>query len=375
MNGDQIAAALSGDAAAVEALLAADAEMVWWSGGDWECHGRDQVLEVMRRARAAPGGLFPAGVGVEIIDDDRLLVYDARGNDGDCLALAVTVAGGRVTRVVQYGSTVHAREHLGLGEARAAVVDGPAMTGVLLDTSEPLAVAAVAATHQGDVAELRRLLTAHPELATARLGSTGTAGMSRTLLHVVTDWPGHFPNGPELVAALVAAGADVNARFVGGHRETPLHWAASSDDVAVLDALLDAGADIEADGAVIADGTPLSDATAFGQWAAARRLVERGATARLGEAASLGLMDPLTEFFVRTPAPTTDEITGALWMACHGGQAAAADYLLDHGADLNWIGFDDLTPLDAAQRSGAVDLVTRLSARGARSAPEVRGNG
>jgi len=41
---------------------------------------------------------------------------------------------------------------------------------------------------------------------------------------------------------------------------------ASSDDIEVLDALLDAGADIEASGAVIAGGTPLADATAFAQW-------------------------------------------------------------------------------------------------------------
>jgi len=33
--------------------------------------------------------------------------------------------------------------------------------------------------------------------------------------------------------------------------ETRLHWTASSDDVAVLDALLDAGADIESPGSVI----------------------------------------------------------------------------------------------------------------------------
>ena len=79
--------------------------------------------------------------------------------------------------------------------------------------------------------------------------------MSRTLLHVATDWPGHFPNGAATVAAIVEAGADVNARFRGPHSETPLHWAASSNDVDVLDALLDVGADIEAPGAVIAGGT------------------------------------------------------------------------------------------------------------------------
>ena len=41
---------------------------------------------------------------------------------------------------------------------------------------------------------------------------------------------------------------------MGSHNETPLHWAASSNDVAVADALIDAGADIEAAGGVIGGG-------------------------------------------------------------------------------------------------------------------------
>jgi hypothetical protein len=53
-----------------------------------------------------------------------------------------------------------------------------------------------------------------------------------------------FPNGPQTVARYVEAGADVNGRFTGPHTETPLHWAASCDDVGVIGAL-DAGADIE----------------------------------------------------------------------------------------------------------------------------------
>src|SRR5215213_2901587 len=130
-------------------------------------------------------------------------------------------------------------------------------------TDDHLAVAAVTAIHRGDVAGLRTLLTEHPALATVRIGDDEPGGMSRTLLHVVTDWPGHFPRGAEVVAALVEAGADVNARFRGPHAETPLHWAASSNDVTVLDALLDHGADIDAPGAVIAGGSPLQDARAF----------------------------------------------------------------------------------------------------------------
>jgi len=91
----------------------------------------------------------------------------------------------------------------------------------------------------------------NPDLATGSLiEGDGPAESSRAVLHVVADRPGHFPNGPAVVALLIAAGADVNARMIGPHTETPLYLAASSDDVPVLDALLDAGADIEAAGAV-----------------------------------------------------------------------------------------------------------------------------
>jgi uncharacterized protein len=242
---------------------------------------------------------------------------------------------------------------------------------VIISTDDPIAVAAVEAIHDGDVARLEHLLADHPKLATAALGTEG--GMTRTLLHVATDWPGHFQNGPQTVAALVAAGADVNARFTGPHTETPLHWAASSDDVVVLDALLDAGADIEARGAVIGGGTPMADATAFGQWNAARRLLERGAATTMWEAAALGLLDRVEATFTLDPAGSAEAATGALWGACHGGHRDVAQYLVERGADVNWIGWDDLTPLDVAVRAEASDVVEWLRSLGARSAAETSG--
>ena len=174
-----------------------------------------------------------------------------------------------------------------------------------IQADDARAVALVAAIHSGDVETLQRLFRDNPDLATARI--VDRRGVSRTLLHIVADWPGHFPNGPQTVAILVAAGADVNAR-VGhpgphGSPETALHWAASSDDVGVLDALLDGGADIEAPGAVFTGGTPMSDAVVFAQWRAARRLLERGATTTIWQAAALGLLDRVRDFCSIEPPP------------------------------------------------------------------------
>lgn len=226
-----------------------------------------------------------------------------------------------------------------------------------VDTEDPLAVQVVQAIRSGDVPTLKRLLAENPSLATARLGDDDSCGTSRTLLHVATDWPGHFPNVGATITVLVEAGADVNARFAGPHAETPLHWAASSDDVEALDALLDAGADIEAPGAVIGGGSPLADARGFGQWKAAHRLVERGARTTLKDAATLGLMERLAGFFTAATRPNSDDITRAFWGACHGGQLAAAQFLLTQGANHNWIGHDGMTPLDVAQHPSAAELV------------------
>jgi ankyrin repeat protein len=236
-----------------------------------------------------------------------------------------------------------------------------------LDAGNPLADAVVHAIHNGDVDGLTGLLRANPGLAQARIGS-------RSLLHLAADWPGHFPNGAAVVTALIAAGADPNARGTGRFPETPLHWAASSNDVEVLDALLDGGADIEAAGASIAGGTALDDAVGYGQWQAARRLVERGAkVSKLWHAAALGIMDILEEQLAGSTRPAPEAVNDAFWQACHGGQRAAAEYLLARGADKNWIpSWAKQTPLDIAVDHGAYDLVKWLHGQGAQSAQELR---
>jgi hypothetical protein len=83
------------------------------------------------------------------------------------------------------------------------------------------------------------------------------------VLRVATDWPSHFPNVRQTVLA-------------PAHSETPLRWAAGSDDIDALDAWLDPGADIESPGSVIGGGAPLSDAVAFGYWRSLDKLAVRG---------------------------------------------------------------------------------------------------
>lgn len=223
----------------------------------------------------------------------------------------------------------------------------------------------VAAIHSGDVDAVRRLIGETPNIAREPLGGPFK---SRTALHVVCDWPGYFPNGPQMVPLLVAAGADPNYRDAGPRSETPLHWAASSDDVDVAAALIDGGADIEVpDGSI---GTPLDNAVGYACWHVARLLVARGAVVdKLWHAGALGILDRLEALLAANP--TSEEISQGFWHACAAGQRRAAERLLAAGADLNWEpDYARGTPLDAAGGLGTrqENVITWLKEKGARSA-------
>lgn len=238
----------------------------------------------------------------------------------------------------------------------------------------PTAVEVSAAIRGGDVQRLQRLLSASPTLASARI--VDGRGVGRTLVHLATDWPGHFPNVAATIATLAAAGADLNATVPHPVRqevhETPLHWAASSNDVAALDALLDHGADLEAPGAVFTGGAPMSDAVVFAQWDAARRLLARGARTTVWQAAALGLVERVVSECEGESPPDAQGITNAFWHACRGGQRATAEYLLSRGADHNWIGYDNKTPLDVAREGVGRSLSNWLEESGARPAAASR---
>ncbi len=228
-------------------------------------------------------------------------------------------------------------------------------TGTWIPSDDQTAVELLLAVRAGDIEVIQRLLASDPTLASARIGSE--AAGSGTVLHLPTDWPGYFPNGPQIVKLLIEAGADPNARTTsrgssrpGPGSETPLHYAASSDDVDVAEALIDGGADVEAPGGSI--GTPLDNAVGYGCWHVARLLVARGAAVeKAWHAAALGMLGRLEA--ILGSSPSAEDVSQAFWHACGAGQRRAAEYLLSRGADLNWEPeYAQGTPLDAASGQG-----------------------
>lgn len=243
------------------------------------------------------------------------------------------------------------------------MTDGP--TPVTIPGDAPTAAELRIGVHAGDVARVSRLVSDNPDLASARFTARGGSG---TALHIVTDWPGYFPNGPDIVHLLVEAGADPNARTTGpGKPETPLHYAASTDDVDVAAALIDRGADLETpDGSI---GTPLDNAIGYACWHVARLLAEQGARIeKVWHAAALGVLDTLESLLV--PGMDQEEISKGFWHACGAGQRRAAERLLIAGADLNWVpDYAEGTALDAADGLGTrqENVITWLRSIGAGS--------
>jgi ankyrin repeat protein len=247
-----------------------------------------------------------------------------------------------------------------------------------LPADNPLAQSLTAWIHEGHTQDLEGCLAENPSLANALI--VDAQGNGRSLLHIATDWPGHFPQVSRTIEVLARAGADPSAPFRPAapamphpqhlHQETPLHWAASSNDLAAIEALLAAGADIEAPGAIFTGGSPLSNAVIFAQWDAARLLLARGAKPTYTQAAALGLLELLRQLHANE-RPDAETITKAFWHACRAGQRHVAEFLAQRGAEIHWVGWDGLTPLDAALRAGHTELAAWLRGLGAKPAGEL----
>ena len=222
----------------------------------------------------------------------------------------------------------------------------------------------VAAIHSGDIDAVQRIVSGTPELVRAPLGGRFK---TRTALHVVADWPGYFPNGPEIVRSsslraptpTTATPSRVPRRRCTGRpaATTPTSPPRSSTAAPTSKSRTDRSARLSTMPSDTAAG--MSPAS----WSpAAPGSTSCGMPARSAcSTASRSCSTPRTR--------RTEEVSQAFWHACAGGQRRAAERLLAAGADLNWepdyaVG----TPLDTAAGLGTrqENVIGWLRDRGAR---------
>ncbi len=101
-----LAAWQRGDVDALADLLDPDVELLWWTPGDWDCHGKDQVVALLTERLNAED---PAEVEIEDIDGSTVLVerrYTVLDGPeaGFRPATVVRFRKGRVIQMQQYRS-------------------------------------------------------------------------------------------------------------------------------------------------------------------------------------------------------------------------------------------------------------------------------
>ena len=179
-------------------------------------------------------------------------------DSGDEASVAAALAAHPAVAAERDADGVSATLHA-LYRGQAAIAERIAAALPELDVFEAAAL--------GRIERLHELLAADPGLARAR----STDGF--TALH----YPAFFGRGEAAAAAtaLLAAGADVNARSDNAFSVLPIHSAVAGGHDAVVAVLVDAGADVNA--RQLHGWTPLHGAARNGSLASVERLLAAGA--------------------------------------------------------------------------------------------------
>jgi len=243
--------------------------------------------------------------------------------------------------------------------------------------------AAADAVVSGDVATLESLLNEDRDLVRKRSAREHGA----TLLHYVAangveDFRQKTPgNAVEIAKVLIDAGAEVDADLaygisrtryperVGsttlGLTATSIHPAQAGVQIALMETLLDAGANVDG----VRDGWGFVNGCLHnGRPEAAHFLAGRGAMLDLEGACGVGRLDVVQSFFAEDGAlkasATKDQMESGFVWACEFGHTRIVEFLLDKGLDIGTLAHG-MTGLHWAMVGGHFDTIKLLVHRGA----------
>ena len=195
----------------------------------------------------------------------------------------------------------------------------------------------------GDLATLRRLLRERPALVRAR----STREHRATLLHYaaangVENYRQVTPaNAVAIVEALLGAGAEVDAEaamYGGGCTTlglvaTSIHPERAGVQNALMQLLIDHGAMVDRPGVAGNNHTFITGCLANGRGPAAEYLADHGARLDLEGAAGVGRLDIVSQYFTRDgslkPSATVAQLHTAFGWACQYGRTEIVAFLLD----------------------------------------------
>jgi hypothetical protein len=236
--------------------------------------------------------------------------------------------------------------------------------------------AAVEAVISGDVATLERLLRERPELIHERSPRTHRATL---LIYVGANGVERQqtpPNAVQVAETLLNAGAEVDAvgaMYRGtttlGLVATSVHPEKAGVQEALIDLLLAHGASLDrAVAPDYTDGRVINACLANGRPYAAGLLAARGATLDLEGAAGVGRLDIVRTFFDEAgqlrPTETAAHMKSGFNWACGYGHLPVVQFLVDRGIDVTERHRGE-TGLHLAALGGQLPVVEYLLARGA----------
>lgn len=193
----------------------------------------------------------------------------------------------------------------------------------------------------------------------------GAIGKDRSALHIAAE-----TGNPAIVESLLDSGADVH--LTTDYLETPLHGVRLFvKDIDVITLLIEAGADINA--STVFGSTPLHSASMLGSGDIVSLLIEKGATADVANKRGLTPLhhaaqrghEGVVDLLLQSPTAELDARTRngdtALHLAAKKGHASIVDLLLKAGANPLALNKFEKSPLAEAQDRSYQSVVELLN--------------